>query len=82
MSPGGSTSKSSHIAGRLGALVLGEVIENRGGIGLGGKRLLRVHVGVPTTAAMLEFEIRAADVQSAARLGLPAPSATYPRHQC
>jgi hypothetical protein len=47
-------------------LKLREVIENRGGIGVGGERLLRVRVGVPTTDALLEFEIRAADVKSAA----------------
>jgi hypothetical protein len=47
-------------------LKLGEVIENRGGIAVGGERLPRVRVGVPTTDAIVEFEIRAADVKSAA----------------
>jgi hypothetical protein len=49
-----------------GHLELGEVIEDRGGIGVGGERLLRVRVGVATTDATMEFEIRAADVKSAA----------------
>lgn len=49
-----------------GRITEGEVIEDRGGIGVGGERLLRVRVAVPMTDATVEFEIRAADVKSAA----------------
>ena len=49
-----------------GRITVGEVIEDRGGIGVGGERLLRVRVGVPMTDETMEFEIRAADVKSAA----------------
>jgi hypothetical protein len=49
-----------------GRVTAGKIIEDRGGIGVGGEQLLRVQVDVAMTDATMEFEIRAADVKSAA----------------
>ncbi|HZU81871.1 MAG TPA: hypothetical protein VE987_03095 [Polyangiaceae bacterium] len=42
------------------------VIEDRGNIGVGGRRLLRVRVELTGGAEPLEFEVPAADVRVAA----------------
>jgi hypothetical protein len=49
-----------------GHVTEGKILEDRGNVGAGGERLLRVQVEVAQTDATMEFEIRAADVKSAA----------------
>jgi hypothetical protein len=49
-----------------GREVVATVIEDRGPVGMKGRRLLRVRLDVGDTSEPLEIEIPAADVKSAA----------------
>jgi hypothetical protein len=49
-----------------GRRVVGTVVEDRGNIGIEGRKLLRVRVELTGGAEPLEFEIPAADVSAAA----------------
>lgn len=44
--------------------VRGTVIEDRGNVGMGGRRMFRIHVDVGGDAEPLDFEIPADDISS------------------
>jgi hypothetical protein len=46
--------------------VTATVIEDRGNVGIGGRRLLRVQLDIPDTSEPIELEIPADDVKAAA----------------
>jgi len=46
--------------------VRGTVIEDRGNIGVGGRRLLRVRLDIPDASEPIELEVPADDVKTAA----------------
>jgi hypothetical protein len=49
-----------------GRPTVGTIIEDRGPLGVGGRRIIRVRVDIADTEETLEFEIPASDVKSAA----------------
>jgi hypothetical protein len=46
--------------------VTATVVEDRGNVGIGGRRLLRVRLDIPDTSEPIELEIPADDVKAAA----------------
>jgi hypothetical protein len=65
-------SEGTHPVGSKVTLIFGldevtaTVIEDRGNIGVGGRRLIRVRLDIPDTSEPIELEIPAEDVKTAA----------------